>query len=117
MADLIVAGAGMAGLVAAARARELGASVAILEKGDRPGGSLLLSSGFIWRFRDWERFRDECPGGDPKLQQLVYERFDEDLAWLESLGVSVLARETGNPVTMGVRVDPAQAIEILARQA
>src|SRR5918995_3372309 len=117
MADLIVAGAGMAGLVAAARARELGASVVILEKGDRLGGSFLLSSGFIWRYRDWERFRDECPGGDPKLQRLMYERLDEDLAWLESLGVSVLARETGNPITAGARVDPVQTIGALTRRA
>ncbi|MGZ4202487.1 MAG: NAD(P)-binding protein, partial [Thermoleophilaceae bacterium] len=33
MPDLIVAGAGMAGLAAAARARELGASVTVYEKG------------------------------------------------------------------------------------
>lgn len=117
MADLIVAGAGMAGLVAAARARELGASVIVLEKGDRPGGSFLLSSGFFWRYRDWERFREECPSGDPKLQSLVYGRLDDDLAWLESLGVSVLARETGNPITAGVQVDPAQAVDALARRA
>jgi succinate dehydrogenase/fumarate reductase flavoprotein subunit len=107
----------MAGLVAAARARELGASVVVLEKGDRAGGSFLLSSGFIWRYRDWERFREECPKGDPKLQRLVYERLDDDLAWLESVGVSVLARETGNPITAGVQVDPVQAIEALARRA
>jgi fumarate reductase flavoprotein subunit len=117
MANLIVAGAGMAGLVAAARARELGASVAVLEKGDRPGGSFLLSSGFIWRYRDWETFRAQCPGGAPVLQRLVYDRLDDDLGWLESLGVSVLARETGNPTTAGVRVDPVQAIEVLARRA
>jgi succinate dehydrogenase/fumarate reductase flavoprotein subunit len=117
MADLIVAGAGMAGLVAAARARELGASVVVLEKGDSPGGSFLLSSGFVWRYRDWERFRDECPRGDSKLQRLVFGRLDDDLAWLESLGVSVLARETGNPITAGVQVDPAQAVDALARRA
>jgi phytoene dehydrogenase-like protein len=40
--DLVVAGAGMAGLCAAARARELGAEVAVLEKGDRAGGSMRL---------------------------------------------------------------------------
>jgi succinate dehydrogenase/fumarate reductase flavoprotein subunit len=117
MADLIVAGAGMAGLVAAARARELGASVVVFEKGDRPGGSFLLSSGFIWRYRDWQKFREDCPTGDSKLQRLVYRRLDDDLAWLESLGVSVHARETGNPITTGVQVDPAQAIDALARRA
>jgi fumarate reductase flavoprotein subunit len=117
MADLIVAGAGMAGLVAAARARELGASVVILEKGDRPGGSFLVSSGFVWRYRDWERFRVECPQGDSKLQRLIHESLDDDLAWLESLEVSVHARETDNPITAGVRVDPVQAIEALVRRA
>jgi succinate dehydrogenase/fumarate reductase flavoprotein subunit len=115
--ELVIAGAGMAGLVAAARARELGASVVIQEKGDRPGGSFLLSTGFVWRYRDWAGFREECPRGDEKLQRLIYERLDDDLAWLESLGVSVVARETRNPITVGARVDPVQAIEALARRA
>ena len=52
MADLLVAGAGMAGLVAAAEARRLGAEPLVLEKLDRPGGSMRLSSGFVWRHRD-----------------------------------------------------------------
>ncbi len=61
MADLVVAGAGMAGLAAAARARELGADVVVFEKGDRPGGSMRLSSCVVWRYREWEDFRAECP--------------------------------------------------------
>jgi fumarate reductase flavoprotein subunit len=117
MPDLVVAGAGMAGLVAAVRARELGASVVVLEKGDRAGGSFLLSSGFVWRYRDWNTFRAQCPAGDPKLQRLVYERLDEELAWLESLGAVVLTRESENPLTTGVRVDPARTVDALARAA
>jgi fumarate reductase flavoprotein subunit len=105
----------MGGLAAAARARELGAAVLVLEKGDRPGGSLALSSGFIWRYGDFERFRRECPGGDPDLQRPVYERLDGDLAWLESLGAGVVARETGNPLTTGVQFDPHGLVEALAR--
>ena len=50
LADLAIAGAGMAGLVAAARARELGPSRVVFEKGTRPGGSMLLSSCVIWRY-------------------------------------------------------------------
>jgi fumarate reductase flavoprotein subunit len=115
--DVVVAGAGMAGLVAAARARELGASVKLLEKGDRPGGSFLLSSAFVWRYRDWDTFRAQCPGGDPKLQRLVLERLDDDLEWLESVGAPVLRGETGNPRTAGVRLDPAATVEALARAA
>ena len=107
----------MAGLVAAARARELGADVVVYEKGDRPGGSMLLSSGVIWRYRDWERFREECPSGEPQLQRLVWERLDDDLAWLESLGATVVGRETGNPLTTGLQLDPGKLTETLAGHA
>jgi fumarate reductase flavoprotein subunit len=113
MPDLVVAGAGMAGLAAAARARELGADVVVYEKGDRPGGSMLLSSGFVWRYREWERFRSECPGGDPELQRAVWESLDDALAWLEALGAPVTARETGNSLTTGVRFEPKGLTEAL----
>ena len=117
MPDLIVAGAGMAGLAAAARARELGADVVVREKGDRPGGSMLLSSGMIWRYRDWERFRAECPGGDEKLQRLVWERLDDDLDWLETQGAPALHRETGTPFTTGARFDTAALTRGLVERA
>ncbi|HYY75947.1 MAG TPA: FAD-dependent oxidoreductase [Gaiellaceae bacterium] len=115
--ELVVAGAGMAGLAAAARARELGAAVLVHEKGDRPGGSMLLSSGVVWRYRDWERFRAECPRGDPELQEIVWEGLDEALRWLEGLGVPVVARETGNPLTTGLRFDPCGLTDALLRRA
>jgi fumarate reductase flavoprotein subunit len=115
--ELVVAGAGMAGLVAAARARELGASVTVLEKGDRPGGSFIYSSAFVWRYRDWETFRAQCPGGDPQLQRAVFEQLDDSLAWLESLGAPVVSRETRNPLTTGVRLAPAATVEALAQAA
>jgi fumarate reductase flavoprotein subunit len=106
--DLAVAGAGMAGLVAAAEARRLGAAPAVFEKLGRPGGSMRLSSGVIWRHREFARFREECSSGDPDLQRLLFDRLDADLHWLESLGAPVVARGTGNPLTTGVRFDPDQ---------
>jgi fumarate reductase flavoprotein subunit len=115
--EIVVAGAGMAGLVAAARARELGASVSLYEKGDRPGGSALLSSGFVWRYRSWETFREQCPGGDPALQRLVWERLDDALAWLEGLGAPVRSRDTGNELTTGCGFEPAGLVEALVRRA
>lgn len=103
----------MAGLVAAARARELGAEPVVYEKGTRAGGSMLLSSGFAWRYRSLEIFREQCPGGDPALQRLIVDRFDDALDWLESLGVELLTRETGNPLTVGARFDPRQLVKTL----
>jgi fumarate reductase flavoprotein subunit len=105
LADLVVAGAGMAGLAAAAEARRLGAQPIVFEKLERPGGSMRLSSGVVWRHRDFERFRAECPGGDERLQRLLFERLDEDLRWLESLGAPVVERTTGNDLTTGARFD------------
>ncbi|HEX3687877.1 MAG TPA: FAD-dependent oxidoreductase [Gaiellaceae bacterium] len=117
MRHLVIAGAGMAGLSAAARARELGASPVVLEKGTRPGGSMLLSSGVIWRYRSFEEFRTQCPSGDERVQRLVFERLDEGLEWLELLGAPVVTRETENPLTTGVRFDPAGLTEALFRAA
>jgi fumarate reductase flavoprotein subunit len=117
MADLIVAGAGMAGLVAAAEARSRGADVALHEKLDRPGGSMRLSSGVIWRYRDFERFRSECPGGDPALQQTLHDRLDADLDWLRSLGAPVVADDIDNPLTTGLRFDPSRLTDALLAAA
>jgi fumarate reductase flavoprotein subunit len=114
---LVIAGAGMAGLCAAARARELGAQPVVLEKGSRPGGSMLLSSGVIWRYRSFEEFRAQCPSGDERLQRLVFDRLDEGLEWLESLGAPVVTRETENPLTAGVRFDPEGLTKALLRAA
>ena len=106
----------MAGLVAAARARELGAGVALFEKGDRPGGSMLLSSGVVWRYRDFDEFRRQCPNGDAALQRLIWERLDEALDWLELLGVAG-SPHTTNPLTTGRRFDPGNLTEALVRAA
>jgi fumarate reductase flavoprotein subunit len=114
---VVIAGAGMAGLVAAARAHELGAEPVVYEKGDRPGGSMLLSSCVIWRYRTFEDFRAQCPGGDDELQRLVWERLDDALDWLESIGAPVVARETGNPLTSGRRFDPTGLKDALVRAA
>jgi succinate dehydrogenase/fumarate reductase flavoprotein subunit len=111
---VLVAGAGMAGLVAAARLRELGADVAVVEKGTRPGGSMLLSSCVPWRHREWDAFRAECPAGDEALQRVVWERLDDSLRWLErTTAIEPVWRETNNPRTTGRRYDPSALTDAL----
>jgi hypothetical protein len=108
----------MAGLVAAARARELGRDVAVYEKGDRAGGSMLLSSCVVWRFRDFDDFRRECPRGDERLQRLIWERFDEAIEWLErTTRVRPVWDETRNPRTTGRRYDPRELTRALLERA
>src|SRR2546423_1256107 len=107
----------MAGLCAAARARELGLQPTVLEKGDRPGGSMLLSSGVVWRYRSLEQFRRECPNGDARLQSLIVERLDGALEWLESLGAPLVSAETENLRTKERRFDPRGLTEALVRAA
>jgi succinate dehydrogenase/fumarate reductase flavoprotein subunit len=112
---MLVAGAGMAGLVCAARLRELGRRPRVLEKGTRAGGSMLLSSCVIWRHRDFDAFRAECPAGDEALQRLIWERLDDALEWLISLGAEPVWDDTENPRTTGKRFAPKQLTRLLAR--
>src|SRR5215470_1971910 len=105
----------MAGLVCAARARELGLRPRVVEKGTRAGGSMLLSSCVIWRHLDWDDFRAECPGGDEALQRLIWERLDDALVWLVSLGAEPVWEDTENPRTTGKRFDPRALTHLLAR--
>jgi succinate dehydrogenase/fumarate reductase flavoprotein subunit len=113
--NLIVAGAGMAGLVAAARARELGGDPIVLEKSAEIGGSMRRSSGVVWRYESFDAFRRECPGGEEALQRVVHEQLDEELDWLVRLGAVVTDPSTGNPLTAGRRFDTASLVEALAR--
>jgi hypothetical protein len=107
----------MAGLVAAARLRELGHEPRVLEKGTRVGGSMLLSSCVVWRHLEWEQFRAECPGGDERLQRLIWERLDDALGWLGAAGAEPVWRDTENPLTTGRRYDPRALTRLLAEAA
>src|SRR5918997_1064110 len=113
---VVVAGGGLAGLSAALRAVELGARVALLEKGDRPGGSFLLSSGYVWSYADVPTYRREAPGGDVVLQKQVLERLGSGLDWLEGAGGVLLSRETGNPLTFGARFEPGRTVAALVER-
>ena len=46
--DVLIIGAGAAGLTAALTAHECGATVTVIEKGARLGGTAAISGGIVW---------------------------------------------------------------------
>jgi len=105
--DVVVVGGGGAGLAAAVAAAQQGATVHLLEKQDRVGGSTILSVGSFsasgTRFQkrkgiddraedyaeDMIRFDPERLTGDaPEMRLLLARESAETLHWLESLGVA-----------------------------
>jgi succinate dehydrogenase/fumarate reductase flavoprotein subunit len=47
------------------------------------------------------------------LQQLVWERVDDAIAWLVARGATVVWDQTGNPATVGKRFDPPSLVRAL----
>jgi len=111
--DVVVVGAGMAGLVAAVEAQRRGAEVLVLEKGPRAGGSMYLSAGIVYTYDSYERVREAIPHGNPRLQKLVVDNKDADIAWLGQLGATL--REPTGDVTFGSgkQLDPKPFTETM----
>ncbi|HSV38753.1 MAG TPA: FAD-binding protein [Nocardioidaceae bacterium] len=100
--DVLVIGAGMAGVSAALEAREAGASVLVLERGGRltctsamAGGHFYLGGGTaVQEATGWEDSAEEMakyltlmsPTCDPEKIRLYAEGSVEHFNWLESLG-------------------------------
>ena len=90
---LLVAGAGMAGLVAAARARELGADVVVHEKGDRPGGSMLLLLLRRLALSGLGRLQGRVPRRRPRPPARGLGGLDDALAWPSPSEAPVVTRD------------------------
>ncbi len=88
-ADVIVVGAGMSGLCASVAALERGARVIAVDKGTRFGGSMALSGGSIWTFKDMDLVQEYIPDGNPLLQSMVVDGLSEAHDWLEGHGVAL----------------------------
>ncbi|WP_240797891.1 FAD-dependent oxidoreductase [Streptomyces sp. F001] len=84
--DLLVIGAGMAGLTAGARAVRKGLSVTIVEVGADVGGSARFA-GYVWTAPDHDVMDRHNPRGDVALKRALVDRFDDGIAWIRSLGV------------------------------
>ncbi|MCX0273093.1 FAD-binding protein [Nocardia zapadnayensis] len=90
--DVLVIGAGMAGLTAAARSLDRGRSVVVVEKADAVGGSARYA-GYAWTAPTRAVMDEVNPGGDPALRHALVDGFPAALAWIRALGV-----QCGDPV-------------------
>ncbi len=85
--DVVIAGAGMAGLCAALEAAGGGARVVVLEKGSAPGGNANLAAGMILGSTDLKGLRAYIPDGDARLQELLCANFQGGIDWLKAHGL------------------------------
>jgi succinate dehydrogenase/fumarate reductase flavoprotein subunit len=102
--DVLVAGAGMAGLCAGLAAAEAGARVLVLEKGPAPGGSMRMSGGTVWTAPSMEVMERWAPLGDRARQQTLVDGIDDGLAWLAGHGIP-RTFDIENPRQTGAGID------------
>lgn len=106
--DVLILGGGMSGLVAGITAQDAGAQVTIVEKSSATGGSMSLSNGLIWTFKDKKVLRQEIPEGDEALQDLIVDELRDGIEWLLSIGVELEPEKTFQWYGWGRRANPAQ---------
>lgn len=111
--DVVVCGAGMAGLCASPTALQAGARVLTLEKGSRAGGSMLLSGGLIWTFADKAQLHEEISQGNVLLQDMVVDGLHDGLAWLEAQGVPLREEQRFMWYGRGRSVAPGDLMAVL----
>lgn len=86
--DLLVLGAGMAGLTAAARAASKGAQVVVVEKSDRIGGAAVLSGAMFWTLQSVPKLA-YVTGGRPDLLDVLLDGYRETVETMRARGIDV----------------------------
>lgn len=113
--DLLVIGAGMAGLTAAARATDRGARVVVVEKARDVGGSARFA-GYAWTAPSRQIMAEINPHGDEELRNAVVDDFAAGLDWIRGRGVECAE---GVPVLrygIGHAFDTNQYLDACARE-
>lgn len=112
--DLLVIGAGMAGLTAAASATRAGSRVVVLEVSDDVGGSARFA-GYAWTAPDHAVMDEVNPRGDVTLRHALVDRFADGIEWIRSTGVEAM-----DPVAIlgfgtGHQFDTNQYVDVCRR--
>ena len=87
--DVLVIGAGIAGMTLAATASQAGLAVAVIEISSAIGGSAALSEGYVWTAPDTEVFRNQDEKGNLEKFEIMLNALPEAFEWLESQGIEV----------------------------
>lgn len=103
--ELLVVGAGMAGMTAGASAARRGARVLVIEKAPEIGGSTLMSGGMVWTVRDAKSLIAQSPLAKPELVNALVNGYPRLLDWCRELGAKVDGGVTVLGEGYGHRVD------------
>jgi succinate dehydrogenase/fumarate reductase flavoprotein subunit len=114
-ADVVVLGAGLAGMSAATSASEHGARVLVLERAPAIGGSAAISGGYVWTANDLDGLRKEDPGEFQRHGHLVVEGYRDVTGWLSDMAAP-LTQEQPNLHGRGYKFDIPLVQATMARR-
>ena len=87
--DVAVVGAGMSGMVLAARAAQAGCRVAVFDRADAVGGSAVYAHGPIWTATSMDLMLAEDPDADQEFGSTLVREFEPTMDWVRSIGVTL----------------------------
>jgi succinate dehydrogenase/fumarate reductase flavoprotein subunit len=87
--DLVIVGAGMAGLTAGAFAASHGLDVIVAECAPEIGGNARHAMGKVWTTPTCEALDAEDPDGDRELHEAIVATYPELIEWIRGTGVWV----------------------------
>ena len=86
---IVILGGGMAGLIAATYAQQQGKQAILVEKNSKIGGSMRISGGSIWCFKNHSDYKKINPNGNAILGEKLIDNFIPSIEWLVSLGAPI----------------------------
>jgi tricarballylate dehydrogenase len=113
--DIVVLGAGLAGMSAASSAAESGATVRVLERAPTTGGSAVISGGYVWTATDQESLRHEDSGEFQRHGHLVVAGYADVSDWLAGFAAP-LTEEQPNLHGRGRKFDLPLIVATMTRR-